>query len=349
MPFQQYNVYDGLTACRLVATSNQSGTYVNGPLNNGVSATLTFATGVLTIDSVVVVLGDSVALVGQSNANENGIYICTQQGAVGISAVLTRRQDFQCIEQIKVGQWTTIGAGTVSAGSMFVVVEPLPARFGIDNLSLTAAIPAGSGSASTKAASNPASPTVASVNGATVNNALAVFADTAGTVKAQTTTSTLGFGLTLATGNLQTLTGNLIAGSSGNVGTLTLFPATAANGTFILSPVNAGGAFNTTLSNGVMGQSTVYTIPDILAATGGIVVSTAAVRLKSVFGAAAAGGAAAQSFTDAFCTAGSVVIGNWVTQANAAQVVKIVPGAGSFVVTSTADAGVGTFSYIIQK
>ena len=116
-----------------------------------------------------------------------------------------------------------------------------------------------------------------------------------------------------------------------------------------LLPVNAGANFNTIVSNGVMGQTTTYTIPDILASTGGIVVSTAAVRMKSVDAAAAAGGAAAQSFTDAFCTTTSVVIGNWVTQANAASVLKIVPGNGSFVVTSSADAGVGTFSYIIQK
>lgn len=74
-----------------------------------------------------------------------------------------------------------------------------------------------------------------------------------------------------------------------------------------------------------------------------------AITLKSVAGAAAAGGAAAQSFTDAFCTTGSNVIGNWNTQANAASVLKIVPGNGSFVVTSSADAGVGTFNYIITK
>jgi len=77
--------------------------------------------------------------------------------------------------------------------------------------------------------------------------------------------------------------------------------------------------------------------------------ASSAFTMKSVAGAAAAGGAAAQSFTDAFCTSGSVVIGNWKTQANAASVLKIVPGNGSFVVTSSADAGAGTFSYIITK
>ena len=133
-----------------MATANQAGTYFNGILNNGVGATLTYATGVLTIDSVVIALGDSVALVGQTAANQNGIYICTQTGSVGVAAVLQRRADMQCIEQIKEGMWTTIGAGTVSAGSMFVLVEPIPAHFGVDNLTFTAAIPAGSGTASSK-------------------------------------------------------------------------------------------------------------------------------------------------------------------------------------------------------
>jgi hypothetical protein len=143
--------------------------------------------------------------------------------------------------------------------------------------------------------------------------------------------------------------GSIQAGKSGVAGTLISFPGTAANGSLILAGVNAGANFNTTISNGTMGQSTVYTMGDIGAATGGLVVATAAIRMKSVAGAAAAGGAAAQSFTDAFCTTGSNVIGNWNTQANAASVLKIVPGNGSFVVTSSADAGVGTFNYIIIK
>lgn len=154
---------------------------------------------------------------------------------------------------------------------------------------------------------------------------------------------------TVSNTGVLTLDPTLQLGASGTASSLTLFPPTAANGFFELLPVNAGAAFNTILSNGTMGQTTTYTIPDIGASTGGVVVSTAAVRMKSVAAAAAAGGAVTQSFTDTFCTSGSVVIGNWVTQANAGEVVKIVPGNGSFVVTSTADIGVGTFSYIINK
>jgi len=362
MAFQQFNISPWLSAVRLVATSNQSGTYYNGPTNNGVNATFTYATGALTIDSVAVLVGDRVLLAGQTAANQNGVYVCTQAGATGVSAILQRSADQQCIEQLHIGQYVSVGAGTVNGGSAFVLVEPLPAHLGVDNLSWISQIAAGTGTAAAKDASDNAQPTVSSVVGATAANALAVFADTAGSVKAQTVASTLGFGLTITTGNfavsagtitssgaIQSTAGNVTAGSSGNPGTLISFPTTAANGSLIVAAVNAGGAFNTTISSGTMGQSTVYTLPDILAATGGIVVSTAAVRMKSVAAAAAAGGAAAQSFTDTFCTTGSNVIGNWNTQANAASVLKIVPGNGSFVVTSSADAGVGTFNYVIMK
>lgn len=320
-----------LTPVRLVSVANIAGTYYNGPNNNGVGATLTIAASSLTIDSVLCAVGDRVLLQTQTTTYQQGIYIVK---SIDTSVVLERAEDQQSLEQLKAGEYVAVGAGSVRAGNFYTLVEPLPSAIGVDAIVFNA---------------DPSAGGVTFSGAASTANALAVFSDTAGNLKAQTTTSTLGFGLTVATGNFQALTGNLIAGSSGNAGIVTMFPGTAANGTFILSPVNAGGAFNTTLSNGVMGQSTVYTLPDIGAATGGVVVSTAAVRMKSVAGAAAAGGAAAQSFTDAFCTSGSNVIGNWNTQANAASVLKIVPGNGSFVVTSSADAGVGKFNYVIMK
>lgn len=171
---------------------------------------------------------------------------------------------------------------------------------------------------------------------------------TAGSVSAGTTV-TAGTGITATTGNIAATTGNITAGSSGHAGTVSSFPGTAANGSLILAGVNAGGAFTTTISNGTMGQSTVYTMGDIGATTGGLVVATSAIRMKSVAGAAVAGGAAAQTITDAFCTTGSNVVGNWNTQANAVTVEKIVPGNGSFVVTSSGDPGASTFNYIITK
>jgi hypothetical protein len=154
---------------------------------------------------------------------------------------------------------------------------------------------------------------------------------------------------TISDTGVLTLDPTLQLGASGTASSLTLYPATAANGYLEILPVNAGADNHTIISNGVMGQDTTYTIPDIGASTGDIVVSTGAVRMKAVDAAVAAGGAATQSISDAFCTSTSVVLGSWVTQTNAEEIVKIVPGNGSFVITSTGDVGAGTFSYVILK
>jgi len=191
----------------------------------------------------------------------------------------------------------------------------------------------------------------------TIANHIAVYNDVAGTITEDAATAING--------------GNIQAGLSGTAGYLASFPSTASKGSLHLTAVANSGDTITTISNVAMGQASTVSIPDpgnaagrflvgatatpftsgnLLKASGtGGLVADQGFAMKSVAAAAAAGGAAAQSFTDAFCTSGSVVIGNWVTQANAASVVKIVPGNGSFVVTSTADAGVGTFSYIITK
>lgn len=142
---------------------------------------------------------------------------------------------------------------------------------------------------------------------------------------------------------------NLSAGSSGVAGTVTSFPGTAANGNLQLVAVNAGGAFNTIVSNGTMGQTTTYTMGDIGATTGGLVVATSAIRMKSVAQAAVGGGAAAQTVTDTFCTSGSMVVCTWNDTTNAVTIQKAVAGNGSFIVTSSADPGASHLNYIITK
>jgi len=266
MSFQQYNVYDGLTACRVVATANQTGTYFNGQTNSGVGATFTYATGVLTIDSVVVVLGDSVALVGQTNGWENGIYICTQTGAVGVSAVLQRRADFQCIEQLKIGQWTTIGAGTVSAGSMFVLVEPLPGIFGVDAIHFTAAIPAGSGTASTKAATNVALPDLASTAGAgfTINH-IVTAADAAGSIQ-----------------DSGILASNIVRKDSTNT--------MAAGSSIVLAKVNGTEAANAVTASGVAGVITTSALTTAGGANYAITWTNTFITATSVIGLTIQGG-----------------------------------------------------------
>lgn len=132
---ESLNTFQQLASVRVAASTNQSGTYYNGPLNNGVGATFTYATGTLTIDSVVVNLNDMVLLFAQTSGYQNGLYQCTQQGATGVAAVLTRRGDFQCIEQMRLGAYVPVSAGTVLGGSIFTMIEPAPAAIGVPTTS----------------------------------------------------------------------------------------------------------------------------------------------------------------------------------------------------------------------
>lgn len=84
---------------------------------------------------------------------------------------------------------------------------------------------------------------------------------------------------TISTGGLIVSAGNVQSGSSGDAGTFISYPATAANGTLILAAANAGGAFNTTISNGTMGQSTVVSIPDPGAATANFLLDAGAANI----------------------------------------------------------------------
>ena len=122
-------LYNVITPVRLVATSNVAGTYSNGPANNGVGATLTVAASSLTIDSVAVVVGDRVLLQNQTSAYQNGIYIVK---LIASTVVLQRSDDQQTIEQLKAGQFTIVGAGTVNQGAAYALVEPLPQTIGVD-------------------------------------------------------------------------------------------------------------------------------------------------------------------------------------------------------------------------
>lgn len=251
-----------LTPVRVVSTSNVSGTYFNGQNNDGVGATLTVAASSLTVDSVVLVVGDRLLLQAQTNDNENGIYIVKEISTV---VILQRAFDQQSIEQIKTGQYVSVGAGSVNAGNMYSIVEPLPALFGIDDLVINA---------------DPSAGGVSFSGGPSVANAIPVFSDTSGNIKPASTGSTFGQALTVA-GALTSTAGPITSGSSGDAGSFISFPATAANGTFIFEALNAGGAFNTTLRNSVMGQSSVLSFPDPGAATANVLLDTGAANIIS--------------------------------------------------------------------
>lgn len=178
-----------LTPVRLVSVANIAGTYYNGPNNNGVDATLTIAASSLTIDSVLAAVGDRILLQTQTNTYEQGIYIVL---SIGTTVVLQRSFDMQSREQMKAGLYVSVGAGSIRAGNFYSLVEPLPNNIGVDAIVFNA---------------DPSAGGVSFSGGASTANALAVFSDTAGNIKAATTTTTLGQALAV-TGNLSS-TANL--------------------------------------------------------------------------------------------------------------------------------------------
>lgn len=81
----------------------------------------------------------------------------------------------------------------------------------------------------------------------------------------------------ITSGGLQVDGGSLLAGlaAGGTAGSVTLFPATTANGNFRMLAVNAGADFDTTISNAAsVGQDQVITIPDSGAATANFLLDT---------------------------------------------------------------------------
>jgi len=252
-----------LTPVRLASTSNIAGTYYNGPNNNGVGATLTVAASSLTIDSVACQVGDRVLLHTQTTTYQQGIYVVK---SIASTVVLERAEDQQSIEQMKPGEYVAVGAGSVNAGNFYTLVEPIPQAIGVDAIVFNA---------------DPSAGGVSFSGPASTANALVVFSDTAGNIKAASTTTTLGQALNITgalgvSGAITSTAGPITSGSSGDAGSFISFPATAANGTFIFEALNAGGAFNTTVRNSVMGQSSVISIPDPGAATANFVLSATA-------------------------------------------------------------------------
>lgn len=176
------------------------------------------------------------------------------------------------------------------------------------------------------------------------------------------------------------VTGGVTAGAAaGTAGTFTSYPTTTGNGSLIIQAINAGGAFNTTIASGTIGQSSVFTIPDpanavarflvgatatpfttahILASsgTGGLVadsgIATSNVQVKTGILAkqvASLGGSGGGplTVTATGVTSASVICVSIVASSNTVSVSKVTPGTDNFALLLSADPGaVLTISYI---
>lgn len=133
---------------------------------------------------------------------------------------------------------------TISNLSDVTVDHTDSASFTVDNDSTT-------GKIKVSAAAGAADKTLTLTNTALTDNRTITFPDASGTVSLSSSAS-------------------LVAGASGTAGTVTIYPATAANGTLVLSCTNNGADKAITITNKAHAQDTTYNIPDCGAATGQI-------------------------------------------------------------------------------
>lgn len=147
---------------------------------------------------------------------------------------------------------------------------------------------------------------------------------------------TIAGGLIVSTGNINVSTGNLVAGSSGNAGTVSSFPAGATSGELLLSAVtNATGNFSTTISNAAaIAQSQVISIPDSGAVSANFILSKGTGVQSLSTGLSFTGGG-----TNIQTTGG----GNFLAGASGAQGFFVsypaAPGTGRLIVEGAANAG----------
>lgn len=111
---------------RVATVDNLDATYDNGVDGAGATLTHNEADGVLTIDGVVVTVGDRVLVKDQLDKTQNGIYVVTYADAGTTPWVLTRAQDqdntplHEVVNGVLVPR---VMAGTVNEGKPFVIVS----------------------------------------------------------------------------------------------------------------------------------------------------------------------------------------------------------------------------------
>lgn len=154
-------------AALVATTANLIGVYVSGVF------TYT-ATGTDNIDGVNLVLGNRVLVKNQTTTFQNGIYVVTTAGSLGVAGVLTRASDANSSGEFKTGDSIFVTSGTANASTTWAYTGVDSPTIGTD--AITYAQSAGQG-------------TVTAGNGITVTG-LSVAIDTSVTVD-KTTAQTL--------------------------------------------------------------------------------------------------------------------------------------------------------------
>ncbi len=128
---------DGVLSGLSIKQSVQLATAAALPTNTYLSGVITItATGVLTVDGVTVALNDRVLVKDEVAQANNGIYLCTVAGAIGVSAVLTRATDSDSGAEI-LGSFTFVEKGTVNMNSGFVNINTSVPTIGSTSINYT--------------------------------------------------------------------------------------------------------------------------------------------------------------------------------------------------------------------
>lgn len=121
------SVASGLTvkaACRAISTTNLVANYVGTP-----AFTLTATANVVlpVIDGVTMLVTERLLVDGQTIGTQNGIYVVTSVGVVGVSPwILTRAADFDDDTEIDTGDFVFVEEGTLYENSGWVLATNTP-------------------------------------------------------------------------------------------------------------------------------------------------------------------------------------------------------------------------------
>lgn len=294
-----------LTSARLATAANLNGTYTNGTQGVGARLVNAGALAALTIDGVDAIANDRVLLAAQTAAEQNGIYVVINAGSSAAAWILERATDFHCIEQIKAGYFCPIEAGDTNKGDMLVVVEPLPAVLGVDDINFSAAATSGLGTMA-------------------VQNANAV-AITGGTIAGITE-------LTVANNALHILDTNashdLIVTPGSNLTADRVFTLTTGDAARTLDI----SAADVTVS--AFGATLVDDASKLVALT--------TLGVKRGTTAAYAGGGTSNAFVATGLVATDIVVATILASTNDVAIAKAVPTADTLTITFSADPGADT-------
>lgn len=328
------------TATVATAAALAANTYNNGTAGAGATITLN-ATGTLTIDGYLTVLGDVILVKNEVTSANNGLYTVTTAGAGGVAAVLTRHVDMNTAAEVP-GAFIPVGnLGSANANSLWLANPSTPYVIGTTALPFTQL----NGATSLSAGSNIniAGNTI-SVNGTLGLNVggIGIVSGTSGGILAFTS------GSVLASSGALAANGIMIGGGAGVAPTAV---TAMTNGQLLIGATGAAPAPQTISGDITINSGGVATLGSVVpAGTIGssslvpVIVFDAKGRITSATSVAVSTGATVGGL-GAVINSGSVQINNVITATGTAGgTLTIAPGTGTSDVIINMPAAGGTVS-----